>query len=331
MQDFNPTESFADTVESVLQESGLSDAPAVQPSPTIPAEDLPDHDVQAEPEAAKTEPIDEDPEVEVPGVGKLKVSEIKQLQADRLKADDYTRKTQAAAKEREEIAQHKAQLEIQQKQLKDSISDPAKLFELQRQQGVPAGPSPILHADQWRQARAQDYARNGWDLSTDARGQPNNPEHYSACLSSINQELSQAQTRALMENQARLYQEMQNRDQATKMAQESMAQEKQLQSLMKLPANKMADNDEGRELVTMYADAARAKGQAVNLPAIVAKVAAYHAKLVKSYAQGKQQQARSTAPLQRGGGAARAPETPEIKGDNAELYDYASRLDMGSS
>lgn len=306
-----------DIVDSVLTESGISPdgevaaapAPAAEPeaAPQEAAPEDPVPETTTEPEAPA-----EDPEIEVPGIGKMKASEIAALRQGSMLQSDYTRKTQELAAERTAVAARQAEFEVQQKQA-------AEQQQHQRQMQT----HPLVNPDNWRSARLNEYMQQGWD--------PNDPGHAQQLETLIQRDLQSAQARALMDNQAQLVRELQRRDQVSQVETQRVQREQQTEALLAKPEHAQIRNEPGRNLVKAFMAQQQQEGKPVDVQGAVQAASAVLGQALKSYATTKQNQARQTGPILRGGGAAKAPDQRQFKGEAQELYDAADEMARGFS
>ena len=315
-------ESLGAIVDQVLGNAGIDQEapmgePAATPAPEATPEPIPAPAAEAAPETEAPEipttpEPPADPEIEVPGIGAMKASEIARLKSEAMMQSDYTRKTQELAAERQAIAQQQAKYELERQQ-----------FESTQKQHEQLQLHPLANPDNWMQQRLREYQQAGWDM--------NNPEHVAELNQRIPQELSTAQMRALQDNQANLVRELQRRDLVQQAELSKSQQTREIEQHLAKPEFAQIRNDDGRDLVRKIIAAEVAEGKPADVQGAVAAVGKIVSKMLHSYVQTKQSQARGTAPLMRGGGAAKAPDPRQYKVDRQELYDAAEEFARGSS
>lgn len=246
---------------------------------------------------------------------------------------DYTKKTQELGEQRKQVEAEVARV-AEQKRLADLgvqrlLENPDHYAKLRQDAGlVPKGPDPIADAGTWAQARYQQYVAAGREAeATDAQ---------------IRMDLILAQNRTMMDRlntqetaaKAAVDQAARAADDARRGAeleQAALQYERARDGMLADKKNATANTPLGKDLVDAFVAKALNANQPVDLAAIVAKVADLTNTAVKQYGDTKTQDANSTAPHMRGGGAPRVPDKPKFDNTIGAFGQIAKHLSGGGT
>lgn len=260
-------------------------------------------------------------------------TEYEQAKQSSLLMSDYTKKTQELATQRAEVDARAATI-AEQKRLADLgvqrlLENPEHYNRLRSEAGlVPKGPDPLDNAQNWVQARYEQYRQAGREaeatdaqlrtdlllaqnrtLSERVKGQEQRAQEQIAQAANAAQ---QARVRADLETQAIQY-------------------ERARDAMLADPKHVSANTPIGKDLVDAFVAKAVNAGEQVDLQAIVAKVADITNTAVKQYGDNKARDAGSTAPHMRGGGAPRVPDKPKFDNTIGSFGQIAKHLAGGGT
>lgn len=305
MPEFEPTSG----------EGGLSmtqEAPASQES--APSADSSAPETPEAPEAPRQEvaPAD-DPEVTLPDGSKAKWSDVQRWKSGHMMQSDYTKKTTEVAELRRSLESERREFDrvrqAAEEGLRRVMEDPNEYARLRASRGL-AGATidPFTQAEQWIQARRQQYVQAG--LEAEATPEQLRLDLMEHKLHLQNQRFEQIQQQA-QETTRRAAEE-----------QEALQLEKTLTTLM--TKYKAADTPIGREMVEGFLAREINRGnESPDIESIVKRVAEIQSETLRQYAGKKADQARSVSGITRGRGQPRAPDKKDYGGEVSSFREMA--------